>query len=76
MPKLFASIILAALCSGSYALASERTQLAQGTIQVISCGLKDGKWKEYPNPDAARADGATNIKPKEGDKPCGGGAEK
>src|SRR5262249_47890022 len=34
--------------------------------QVISCGTKDGKRKEYPNPCAAQDDGATNITPKTG----------
>ncbi|WP_080664333.1 Kazal-type serine protease inhibitor family protein [Sinorhizobium meliloti] len=30
-------------------------------VQVISCGLKDGKAKEYPTPCAAALDGATDI---------------
>jgi hypothetical protein len=34
--------------------------------QVISCGTKDGKRKQYPTPCAARDDGATNITPKTG----------
>ena len=34
--------------------------------QVISCGTKDGKRKEYPTPCAAQDDGATNIAPKSG----------
>ena len=34
--------------------------------QIISCGTKDGKAKEYPTPCAARDDGATNIHPKTG----------
>lgn len=43
------------------------TRLAESTCeQVISCGLKDGKWKQYPTPCAARDDGATNITPKTG----------
>lgn len=42
-------------------------RLAQAVCeQVISCGMKDGKWKEYPTPCAARDDGATNVKPKTG----------
>ena len=45
----------------------DRPQLAQTTCeQVISCGTKDGKRKEYPTPCAARDDGATNITPKTG----------
>ena len=72
MKNLFALFILTACFSVQQAMAAEGVQLAQATIQVISCGLKDGKWKEYPTPAAAAADGATNIKPKEGAKPCGG----
>jgi hypothetical protein len=34
--------------------------------QVISCGTKDGRRKEYPTPCAPRDDGATNITPKTG----------
>jgi hypothetical protein len=34
--------------------------------QIISCGTKDGKAKEYPTPCAAQDDGATNIHPKSG----------
>ena len=34
--------------------------------QVISCGVKDGVAKEYPNPCAAARDGATKIAPKTG----------
>jgi hypothetical protein len=71
MRNLFALLIVTVLFSSPCALAGERARLAQADIQVISCGLKDGKWKEYPTPGAARADGATNVRPK-GDKPCGG----
>jgi hypothetical protein len=35
-------------------------------VQIVVCGTKDGQVKEYPNPCAARKDGATNIVPKEG----------
>jgi len=38
----------------------------QVCIQVISCGTKNGKRKEYPTPCAAQADGATDITPKVG----------
>lgn len=34
--------------------------------QVISCGLKDGAYKEYPTPCDAASDGATSVKPKVG----------
>lgn len=35
-------------------------------IQVITCGIKDGQPKEYPDPCSARQDGASNIAPKSG----------
>lgn len=35
-------------------------------VQVISCGTKNGKRKEYPTPCAAKDDGATDIAPKSG----------
>jgi len=42
-------------------------QMAQTVCaQVISCGTKDGKVKEYATPCDARADGATDIHPKTG----------
>lgn len=34
--------------------------------QVISCGTKDGKRKQYSTPCAARDDGATEIAPMTG----------
>jgi hypothetical protein len=34
--------------------------------QVISCGTKNGKRKEYPTPCAAKDDGAIHIAPKNG----------
>jgi hypothetical protein len=34
--------------------------------QVITCGIKNGKPREYPNPCAAEDDGATHIRPKTG----------
>ena len=45
-----------------------RVRVAQKSIciQVISCGTKDGKVKEYPTPCDARDDGATDIHPKNG----------
>lgn len=51
---------------------SLQAQFAQATTheqmcaQVISCGTKDGKRKEYPTPCAAKDDGATDISPKTG----------
>jgi hypothetical protein len=45
-----------------------QTRIAQSKecAQVISCGTKDGKRKEYPTPCDAEKDGATDIKPKTG----------
>lgn len=36
-------------------------------VQVVSCGIKDGKPKQYPTPCDAAKDGATNIVPRTGD---------
>jgi hypothetical protein len=46
---------------------SEGDDAGVACIQVISCGIKDGKPREYPTPCAAREDGATDITPKTGD---------
>jgi hypothetical protein len=35
-------------------------------IQVIACGTKDGKRRQYPTPCAARDDGAKDVSPMEG----------
>jgi len=47
-------------------------QAGSGRIcaQVISCGTKDGKRKEYPTPCAAKDDAATDIAPMTGST-CG-----
>ncbi|MFZ3357710.1 MAG: hypothetical protein WA177_03020 [Xanthobacteraceae bacterium] len=54
---------------------SEKPAVAYGTrpaqsatmcAQVISCGTKDGKVREYPTPCAAKDDGATDVHPKAG----------
>ena len=57
------------------AAAQDPERLAQSMskemcAQIISCGTKDGKAKEYPTPCAARDDGATDIHPKTGSA-CG-----
>ena len=39
-------------------------------IQVIACGTKDGKRRQYPTPCAARDDGAKDVSPMEGGS-CG-----
>jgi hypothetical protein len=64
-------IVMASIGLALSGLASARPAAAQSAskeicAQVISCGTKDGKAKEYPTPCAARDDGATNIHPKSG----------
>jgi hypothetical protein len=57
------------MTSNGPAAAQSRERLAQTKgfcVQVISCGTKDGKVKEYPTPCDAKDDGATNIHPKNG----------
>jgi hypothetical protein len=39
-------------------------------IQVIACGTKDGKRRQYPTPCAARDDGAKDVSPLEGGGSC------
>lgn len=68
MPGLFLTILLSAnVLLGSAMDHSVVRTAASVCAQVISCGIKDGKMKEYPTPCAAKDDGATNIKPKQGD---------
>jgi hypothetical protein len=62
--------MLGSACAGDHA-AAPGIRLAQNKptglcVQVISCGTKDGKRKEYPTPCAAKDDGATDISPKSG----------
>jgi hypothetical protein len=45
---------------------AQATTQEQMCAQVISCGTKNGKRKEYPTPCAAKDDGATDIAPKTG----------
>jgi hypothetical protein len=57
--------------SDRLAAARDGERLAQSVsktvcVQVISCGTKDGKVREYPTPCDARDDGATDIHPKTG----------
>jgi hypothetical protein len=68
------AIVVAGFSAG-YLTMSGRPAVAQAgqplpptrmCAQVISCGTKDGKVKEYPTPCAAQDDGATNIHPKNG----------
>jgi len=72
--RMSLAIILAGGCifTSSLALSREsgqQTRLAQAKEecpQVIHCGIKDGKMKQYPTVCAARADGAKNIAPRQG----------
>jgi len=79
--KEYVAIAVAGICFSLSSLATagkaaaapdgERISQAQSTpktmcTQVISCGTKDGKVKEYPTPCDARDDGATSIHPKTG----------
>jgi hypothetical protein len=75
MKVISAMALISFVAAADVALAQERSapqaQLAQADdeqvcAQVISCGTKDGKRKEYPTPCAAEQDGATNIAPKTG----------
>ncbi len=75
MKTIVALTIAAIAMTGSVGAAerasSPNTRLAQSKpaevcAQVISCGTKDGKRKEYPTPCAAKDDGATDIAPKSG----------
>jgi len=68
----FASV---ALLTAEHAFAGERiaadlrmgpAKPAELCAQVISCGTKNGRRKEYPTPCAAKADGAIHIAPKSG----------
>jgi hypothetical protein len=43
-----------------------RDVAAETCAQIVVCGMKDGRPKDYPTPCAAAADGATNIQPKTG----------
>ena len=66
-----ASIAMTGSVGAAERAGAPRTRLAQAKpgevcVQVISCGTKDGKRKEYPTPCAAKDDGATDIAPKSG----------
>jgi hypothetical protein len=76
--RMCMTIVVAGLAAGclltsdklAAAQAGERfAQTKPACEQVISCGTKDGKVKEYPTPCDARDDGATDIHPKNG-KTC------
>jgi hypothetical protein len=52
--------------SGEHSNADVRFAQADNCPQIIHCGTKDGKRKEYPTKCDAEKDGATNITPKIG----------
>ena len=66
---LVAAFAVPAASAGNVVRSSADTRLAEKQpdrvcAQVVSCGTKDGKRREYPTPCAASDDGATNIAPK------------
>jgi hypothetical protein len=66
---LLAGVVLMSNAASSEELVrpANKTRVAQTVCaQVISCGTKDGKRKEYPTPCAAKDDGATDVAPKSG----------
>jgi hypothetical protein len=75
MKAISALALISFIATADLAFAEQsapQTQFAQATTneqmcaQVISCGTKNGKRKEYPTPCAAKDDGATDIAPKTG----------
>jgi hypothetical protein len=67
MPGLFLIISLGVNVSPGNATDHNLIRTAEAVCaQVISCGIKDGKMREYPTPCAAEEDGATSIRPKQG----------
>jgi len=63
-------LLLGSVASADSVATTQRLAQATSTqpacTPVISCGTKDGKRKEYPDPCKAREDGATDIRPKTG----------
>jgi hypothetical protein len=73
--RIILATILAGCCIFTIGVAQSREarqerryELAQARPcpQVIHCGIKNGKMKEYPTVCAAQDDGATNIAPRQG----------
>jgi hypothetical protein len=72
MKKLWAIALFSGIIGSANAASSEErageptgTQMQQSVcIEIVSCGTKNGKRKEYPTPCEARNDGATKITPK------------
>jgi hypothetical protein len=51
--------------SGKSLLVAETKEI-KFCVQVIACGTKDGRRRQYPTPCAARDDGAKDVSPMEG----------
>jgi hypothetical protein len=51
--------------SGKSPLVAETKEI-KFCLQVIACGTKDGRRRQYPTPCAARDDGAKDVSPMEG----------
>jgi hypothetical protein len=75
MKAIWSMALISFIATADDACSQERSapqaQFVQATheqmcAQVISCGTKNGKRKEYPTPCAAKDDGATDIAPKTG----------
>jgi hypothetical protein len=67
----FLGLIAAILMAASFARAGDtappkKDGEPQFCVQVIACGTKDGKRRQYATPCDARADGATDVAPMEG----------
>lgn len=64
----YSNACMASAAGASIAYVGTCRQVDDATcVQVISCGFKDGKYKEYPTPCAAARDGATGVVAKVGD---------
>jgi hypothetical protein len=61
-------LVSGAALSGEHHFSNANVRFAQADNcpQIIHCGTKDGKRKEYPTKCDAEKDGATNITPKTG----------
>jgi hypothetical protein len=70
---LAGALLLAAHAAGAddFGAPAKRALVAQAgegkiCIQVIACGTKNGKRRQYPTPCAARDDGAKDVAPMTG----------
>jgi hypothetical protein len=65
-PMLAICVAGAVFFSGGACAQKAATAKQEICQPMISCGIKNGKMKEYPDPCAARKDGATHIQVKTG----------